>query len=105
MSMPRNLAPRFRAFVLAAVSGLALARPTGDANACAIGTQLVFISTNHPDLPLVRFPWGHLGVIDRGWGRSSRVTAYRVLSGGGLEPSERPAALGVGAARMYLPLG
>jgi hypothetical protein len=73
------------------------------ARACSGGSEVVFASTVHPDLPLNRFAAGHLGLVKPTFARSYLTVAYRWLNGVGLDPSEQNAALDLWSDRLVNP--
>lgn len=69
-----------------------LITPTTTTRACGPFTlEAVFTFSVHPDFPLERFARGQLGIIQPTYARSYLVTAYRHLSGAGVNAEEQKA--------------
>jgi hypothetical protein len=51
--------------------------------------KALFVSWNHPDLPLKNYAKGNLGILQSGWARSYLCVAYRYLTDQGLLKDEQ----------------
>ncbi len=79
------------------LSGLGDSRP---ADACSSSTEVVAVSTRHPDLPLTPFVAGRLGVLQPSYARAHLVVAYAWLSGVGLDAAAQRAILELAQRRL-----
>jgi len=97
-----SMKPAFRFCLGAALALVALVRSDVPARACAGGPEPVAVSLSNPDMPLVRFAAGDLGIVRPTFARSYLVVAYRYLAGLPLDPAEQTGALTLWARRLAL---